>query len=206
MTTTGRKSASTKRKIMQCFWELFEQKSIEKITVSEITSRLKINRSTFYAYFKDVYDVLDQIEDMFLPTPEQLQSYCLNLKDPEEFYQAFLELFDSTYAKMTFLLGEQGDPNFERKLKNWIRPAFRKKVPMEYQQHKFFDLSLEFVLSSMISVIVFWANHPSEITSRELFDHLHNMYVYGIPNSLGIPMDFSSHSVHNKPESIGYDS
>jgi len=194
------KKETTRHKIMDCFWELFVQKSIDKITVSEITTKLNINRSTFYAHFKDVYDVLDQLENRYLPTSSKLLDYYPDLKDPEESYQAFLHLFDASYAKIAFLLSDHGDPNFERKLKNWIRPAFRQNIPKEYHSHKCFDLSVEFVLSSMLGVFTYWANNPTNVTSRELFDHLHNMYVYGVPKSLGITTSPSEDTVHSKPE------
>ena len=36
---------------------------IEKITVKEVSERAEVNRSTFYAYYKDVYDILEQAEE-----------------------------------------------------------------------------------------------------------------------------------------------
>lgn len=189
MSKPASKKEKTKRKIIQCFWELFRQKSIDKITVSELTSLLGINRSTFYAYFKDIYDVLDAIEEHYLPDGVMFLKKCPDIKDKEQVYQTFLKIFDENYENFTFLLSERGDPNFVIKLKNSIRPVFRQSIPMEYQQNKYFDLSMEFILSSMISVITYWANHTTDITSRELFDHLHNLYVFGIPLSLGITIN-----------------
>lgn len=42
---------------------LSEKKDINKITVSEIVDRAEINRGTFYNHYKDIEDVLNQIED-----------------------------------------------------------------------------------------------------------------------------------------------
>ncbi len=42
---------------------LSEKKDISKITVSEIVERAEINRGTFYNHYKDIEDVLNQIEE-----------------------------------------------------------------------------------------------------------------------------------------------
>lgn len=185
MLATIAKKEKTKGKIMQCFWELFRQRSIDKITVSELSEMAHINRSTFYVYFKDVYDVLDQIEQYYLPGGVKFFQECHDMKDKEFIYQKFLTIFDENYQDFTYLLSDNGDPNFVVKLKNSIRPVFKQTIPKQYQENKNFDLTIEFVLSSMISVITYWANHTSEISSKELFDHLHSLYAYGVPYSLG---------------------
>ena len=53
----------TRTNLREAFWELYAEKSIEKITVREITDRAGYNRATFYLYYRDVYDVLEQVED-----------------------------------------------------------------------------------------------------------------------------------------------
>lgn len=42
---------------------LSEKKDIDKITVSEVVSLADINRGTFYNHYKDIDDVMNQIED-----------------------------------------------------------------------------------------------------------------------------------------------
>lgn len=183
------KKEKTRKKIMSCFWDLYHQKNIDKITVSELTSLAQINRSTFYAHFKDVYDVLDQIEEHYLPYGAKFFSKCHNFQNKEEFYQAFLKAFNRNYENFSYLLSDQGDPNFVNKLKNYYRPVFKESLPEVYQKNKCLDLTIEFVLSSMIGVITYWANHTSEISSKELFDHLHDLYVHGIPYCFGIQIN-----------------
>ena len=47
----------TKKNIVQAFWKLFKEKSIEQITVKEISAIAGYNRSTFYVYFTSVRDI-----------------------------------------------------------------------------------------------------------------------------------------------------
>ena len=65
----GNKTAAcvdTKQALQEAFWELYKNKSIEKISVREITERAGYNRGTFYLYYKDVYDILEQSEQLLI--------------------------------------------------------------------------------------------------------------------------------------------
>lgn len=43
--------------------ELMKHTEFEKITVKKICETAGVNRSTFYAHFTDIYDMLDRMED-----------------------------------------------------------------------------------------------------------------------------------------------
>ncbi len=51
----------TKLAIMESFIILLNKTPLEKITVKDIVDFCKINRNTFYYYFQDKFDLLDQI-------------------------------------------------------------------------------------------------------------------------------------------------
>ncbi len=53
------KSNFTKQCIAQTLMELLEEKSIEKITVTEIVEKCGVNRQTFYYHFADIYALLE---------------------------------------------------------------------------------------------------------------------------------------------------
>ncbi|QNO15346.1 TetR/AcrR family transcriptional regulator [Alkalicella caledoniensis] len=65
-------TAQTKQNLMDAFWNLYCEKRIEKITVKEITNKAGYNRGTFYEYFTDVYNVLDEIENSLIPSLDEL--------------------------------------------------------------------------------------------------------------------------------------
>ena len=48
--------------ICNCFLDMLEEMPIQKITVKGICEKAEINRSTFYRYYKDPYDLMEQIE------------------------------------------------------------------------------------------------------------------------------------------------
>lgn len=57
-----RRIGKTKRSIYDAFLEIRAKKSLEKLTVKELCERAQINKSTFYTYYHDVYDLSDRIE------------------------------------------------------------------------------------------------------------------------------------------------
>ncbi len=52
----------TKRQIYEAMVELLKRKDVRSITVRELTELADINRSTFYLHYRDVYDLLEQME------------------------------------------------------------------------------------------------------------------------------------------------
>lgn len=71
----------TKMAIKSAFFQLMSEKSFEKITVSDITERALIHRGTFYAHYKDKYDLKEKIED---ETMENMDRF-LNLVNKDMF-------------------------------------------------------------------------------------------------------------------------
>ena len=53
----------TERGIKNAFIELRSRKPLEKITVKELCESARINKSTFYAHYKDIYDLSDAMEE-----------------------------------------------------------------------------------------------------------------------------------------------
>ena len=71
----------TRANLTQAFWELYRDRPIEKITVREIAERAGYNRATFYLYFRDVYDLFDQLESEILEQVRMLVQKRLLLDD-----------------------------------------------------------------------------------------------------------------------------
>lgn len=57
-------SAFTEKAITDTFIELLNRKPLDKITIKDLVDECGINRSTFYYYFDDIYDLLDHVLDM----------------------------------------------------------------------------------------------------------------------------------------------
>ena len=60
------RETKTKRSIRQAFLQLIDRKPIEKITVTELAELAEISKSTFYLHYKDIYDLLDALQNEFI--------------------------------------------------------------------------------------------------------------------------------------------
>ena len=58
-----RRVRRTKKLMTQALTQLLQQKQVNEITVKELTDLADMNRGTFYLYYKDIFDMLEKIED-----------------------------------------------------------------------------------------------------------------------------------------------
>ena len=62
-----RRTSYSKRMIKESLYEMMKEKPLNKISVTEICERADVNRSTFYAYYTDIYNLHQSIvEDFFV--------------------------------------------------------------------------------------------------------------------------------------------
>ena len=90
---TDRRTKYTKTVIRQALFDLLQEKPIKDITVREIADMVDINRGTFYLHYKDVYDMLEQVEaEMFEEFNQILnaQPSIVNAENPYPIYLSFL--------------------------------------------------------------------------------------------------------------------
>lgn len=56
-----RRTQFSKKMIRESLYELMKEKPLNKISVTEICAKADVNRSTFYAYYTDIYDLNQKI-------------------------------------------------------------------------------------------------------------------------------------------------
>jgi len=66
-----------KKRIINAFIELRRKKELEKITVTELIKKADVNKSTFYVYYHDIYDLSEQLEE------EIINSIAASIRHPE---------------------------------------------------------------------------------------------------------------------------
>ncbi|MCL1810205.1 MAG: TetR/AcrR family transcriptional regulator [Clostridiales bacterium] len=124
MDKQSKSRAATRENLLAAFWSLYQKKRIEKITVREITQLAGYNRGTFYDYFIDIYDVLDQFQDSLLDYTrvaiDKYRSDGIN----QEIVEYITNTFHTKGEYFSVFLGGNRDPNFPDKMKKVIRPIF----------------------------------------------------------------------------------
>jgi len=123
---------STKMHILNAFWELYKEQPSEKISVSAVASKANVHRSTFYRYFTDIHNVLEELEDDLLKKIKNdglynLPQFIITLKKmpSEEAMEKGDELISNLLTKYSekiyYLTNSRGDSQFKDKFYSWLR-------------------------------------------------------------------------------------
>lgn len=178
-------AAQTKKNLIDAFWSLYCEKRIEKITVKEITQKAGYNRGTFYEYFSDVYDVLEQIEESLIPSLDELPPVSMPKVNMGMPLDMFLTLYEQNSKYYSVLLGDNGDPAFASKLKNSTKPVIQLAFadihdvdPVEL------DFILEYVLSAMIGIMSYWFRQDKVLPAENLIALMYDLMENGVMKRL----------------------
>ena len=119
-----RRVRKTKKQLRQGLTQLLEKKSIKDITVKELSDLVDINRGTFYLHYKDVFDMVEQIEkEMFENFHSVLDRHpveCLNGK-PLPMITDIFRFVKENADMCKVLIGKNGDIAFIDRLKNLVK-------------------------------------------------------------------------------------
>lgn len=126
------KSEQTKLRISQSYLDLIGTKRWDKITVKELCTAACITRGTFYQYYSDIYELMEQIQSRLIrdltlrynslgtisknhfPIEKFVERY--DYEPPQIFLVWFEYAKDNRFEIHTLLNPVNGDPYFEKKL------------------------------------------------------------------------------------------
>jgi AcrR family transcriptional regulator len=169
----------TKATLMDAFWQLYRENDIRKISIKDITEKAGYNRSTFYQYFVDVYDLLSQIEDSLVQAIVDNVKASFVSKNGNDFIAQLAGLYDLKGEYISVLLSKNGDPALAEKLKSAL--SFIIIDNLEIKGDKVHtDLIFEFGMSGILSTITKWYNLGKPIPSEEMVVMLRSMLSNGV--------------------------
>ena len=94
-----RRVRRTKAMLRAALTELLKTKPVNEISVTELTRKADVNRGTFYGHYKDIFDMVEQLEnEMFQEFNDLLHAYPADalkhglrpiLRDVFEFLQRY---------------------------------------------------------------------------------------------------------------------
>jgi AcrR family transcriptional regulator len=186
-----RRVKKTKKQLKTALMSLLKEKSINKITVSELTQMVDINRGTFYLHYKDIYDMLEKIEKETLDNinevldkniPDKLDTQTVKNPLPVLLTEIFYYIHNN-YDLCTFLLFKSENRSFLDNLKEIVRKSclgsFIESIT-ENNSHDKKNLKYfySFVVSGCIGIIEVWLKdgmnyspeHMAKIT-KEMIQH-----------------------------------
>lgn len=162
----------TKAMLCKAFWNLYETRPISRISVREITDGAGYNRGTFYLYYRDVHDMLSQIEDSLLNKFRELVGSMAG-DDPHFNVAAGMEdvlaVMRAQAAYMRTLLGDHGDPTFAARLRDVLWPLLDRHLGVDRNPLLDDDerrLMREFYTTGLLAAIVAWLDGDDMPTRR----------------------------------------
>lgn len=167
----------TRQAFIDVFCELYSQKPIEKISVKDITSKAGYNRSTFYQYFADIYELLDFVENDLL---NYIKEELTNKEASTHPIQNTLHCLERSehISTLKALLGDYGSIRFLERLKREI--PFD-KLDLNFPEYNFLTPYLiEFYISTSLSLFRLWLRQGKDLSSEELLKLVDSLYTNGI--------------------------
>ena len=134
----------SKQAIVDAFLTLRARKPLEKITVRELCDKAMVNRSTFYAHYKDVYDLADRLEEQAvqeilaaIPHPEAA------LQDTARFTRELFTAFAPRSQRLNVLFSGSRSGLLITRIAAALKEMIFRQHP-ELEQDPVFQISLTF--------------------------------------------------------------
>lgn len=145
---------------------------LSDISVKELCKCAFIARSTFYAYYNNIDEILEDVENDMLYKLVHMNGELMNrnIKETNEvfFYSETLSLIEENRTIFYTLLVANPDWRFISKWKKAIKYHFWERI-QPAENAKNIELVLEITASAAIGAYTFWLTRPYEVDKRGAF-------------------------------------
>lgn len=165
-----RRVRKTKKALREGLAELLNEKSIQNITVKELTDKVDIHRSTFYANFRDIYELFSHMEDTIIQEINDivLADYVFKSK---EFFKRLINYINTNRQVSRLFFGGNINTAFFEQLTGLFKDAcmecWRKERNITSTSEEM-DYYVQFGLSGALGVIGMWVTRDFDYPAEEL--------------------------------------
>lgn len=160
---TDRRVRKTKKQLRMALTTLMMEKSVGEITVREIAELADVNRGTFYAHYKDVYDLLSQLEENIFVRLEEISVINSSPDWDQSTYHYLEDVLNLCYESADVyraLICRNNDMEFQQRLfetlKNQYMSKFLERTCTADKREQ--DLFCSFIVQGMLSITKYWMN------------------------------------------------
>lgn len=182
--TPDRRIRKTRNALKNGLAELMINKSISDISVRELTEKVDLNRGTFYLHYKDIFDLVEQVE---LEILENLQNIlgshpaCELNGEPLPLLEDLFYFLKDNANICSVLIGKNGDIAFVNKLKNLIKEkCFCDWEAIFNKNTATFNYFYSYLLSGCIGLFEAWFKNGLKETPHEMAVITQNIILHGI--------------------------
>ena len=179
-----RRVRRTKKLLTQALTQLLQEKQINEITVKELTDLADMNRGTFYLYYKDMFDMLEKIEDGMFEALDAIVSLHEHDEVSQQTKPILLDLFrfiEDNQEMCRVLLSPHGDMNFLHRLNEVVREKCLKAWPniRKEKGEADFDYHYSFVVFGCAGIIRAWVNRNCSESAEKMAEMAYGMILRG---------------------------
>ena len=179
-----RRVRRTKKLLTQALTQLLQEKQINEITVKELTDLADMNRGTFYLYYKDMFDMLEKIEDGMFEALDAIVSLHEHDDVSQQTKPILLDLLrfiQDTQEMCRVLLSPHGDMNFLHRLNEVVREKCLKAWPniRKEKGEADFDYHYSFVVFGCAGIIRAWVNRNCSESAEKMAEMAYGMILRG---------------------------
>lgn len=159
----------TKALLRDALVELLQENPITRVSVTMLCERADVHRSTFYAHYKDAYDLLAHVEqDVFEQVGRYLDGPGYDESQPVSLQklQRILEYGKENADLLSVLLAEGNDISFQRDLLSYMDIA--SLMPGRVGDERRRDYVVLFGINGCLSVIRKWLQDGAREPTGEL--------------------------------------
>jgi AcrR family transcriptional regulator len=171
----SRKTRYTRMVIRNGLIELMKQRPITDITIKEICDLADVSRPTFYAHYRDQYDLLQGIEDEIIAYFENALFVKKTKKQGKReitlMIENVLQYIESNNYSVQVLLSENGDIGFQRKIfrrfVNYIQymmKNYSEKAAGE-EKNEYYSI---YTVHGIIAIVHHWLKNSMKIQRQDL--------------------------------------
>jgi len=167
-TPNNKRKKESQDKIEKTFLQLIQKKNIEAISVSDICKMTGLNRSTFYANYIDIYDLVEKVK---LRMADEFASsqYLKNSKqDNQGYLNMFTEIKENQIFFKTYFKLEA--------ISKTPATIFNKEMAEKYYNNKYIDYHIEFFRAGLNAVIEKWLNNNCKESPEEMAEIIRSEY------------------------------
>lgn len=183
--TTDRRIRKTKIALREGLLSLMQEKSLNTISIKELTEKVDLNRGTFYLHYTDIYDLAEQIQTEFFEEFYQIMdshSPDVLKEQPLPLLEDIFTFLDKNAAFCFAMLGPKGDPSFVNRLALMIREKCFDNWSVLFNKDKTceFEYFYSYMLSGSMGMIKAWMQNGRKETPHEIALLTQNIILQGI--------------------------
>lgn len=182
MNNNDRRVKRTKKALYDALLILLKDKTINEITVTELTTLADVNRATFYFYYTDLIDMLQQIQnEAFESFKQMIQKATISVSTIEgftEYAERVLSYCKEHEALVRFIINN----DVNNQLYTYIRQLMLTNIPNTkdiFDERNPAKYLSNYVINAMIGVCIDWMDDGMKIPARDLAELCANVYLKG---------------------------